>query len=189
VIVPGLITLAVRLWLHHRPGVDADTRMRYVTIAVAATLAVMAAIEFTVMPQQVLPNVAARFTSSPFDRLLLVIYAIAALAIVRVAAPLWQLPYRVTFEIGREFWRALHSSAVASWSAEATPPLSNHAIGKAGGVASALHVLLVQPVLHVWSALQSPAVRPTFTIWAAARSRFSCSRDSRRSMRQIVAPF
>ena len=63
------------------------------------------------MPQQVLPNVAARFTSSPLDRLLLVVYGIAALAIARAAAPLWQVPYRVTFDLGRAFWRALGEAA------------------------------------------------------------------------------
>ena len=40
------MTLAVRLWLHHRPGIVADRRNQLITIAVAVTLAVMAAIEF-----------------------------------------------------------------------------------------------------------------------------------------------
>jgi hypothetical protein len=173
VIIPGLITLAVRLWLHHRPGIDANTHTRTVTIAVAATLAVMAAIEFTVMPQQVLPNIAARFTSSPFDRLLLVVYLIAGLAIVRSAAALWQLPYRVTFELGRSFWSALGDAA-------RTDPAAENVFRR----------FVVQPVLHVWTALQSPAVKPTFTIWAAGSvAILVLSRFAPEYMRQIVAPF
>lgn len=172
VIVPGLIALAVRLWLHHRDEND-DVRQRGVTIAVAVTFAAMAAIEFTVMPQQVLPNVAARFTSSPFDRLLLVIYGIAALAIARAAAPLWQLPYRVTFELGGQFWRALGDAARTDTPA---PNLFRR--------------FVVQPVLHVWYALQSPAVKQTFTIWAAGSvAILVLSRFAPEYMRQIVAPF
>ena len=164
VIVPGLIALAVRLWLHHRA--ETDTRNRMVTIAVAVTFAVVAAIEFTVMPQQVLPNVAARFTSSPFDRLLLVVYVIAALAIARVAAPLWQVPYRVTFELGRAFWRALSDA-------------SGNEEGR-----------FVRPVLHVWSALQAPAVRPAFVGWGIGSVVIlALSFVAPEYIRQIVAPF
>ncbi|HEX6098613.1 MAG TPA: hypothetical protein VF432_20015 [Thermoanaerobaculia bacterium] len=177
VIVPGLIALAVRLWLHHREDNregSVDVHQRGITIAVAVTLAVMAAVQLTIMPQQVLPNVAARFTSSPFDRLLLVIYAIAALAIARSAAPLWQVPYRVTFELGGQFWRAL-GDAAREGRAEAHPPFRR---------------LVVQPVLHVWTALQSPAVRQTFTIWGAgAVAILVLSRFAPEYMRQIVAPF
>ncbi len=174
VIVPGLMTLAVRLWLHHRPGIVADKRNNIITVVVAVTLAVMAAIEFTVMPQQVLPNVAARFTSSPLDRLLLVVYGIAALAIARAAAPLWQVPYRVTFDLGRAFWRALGDAGRAS----ARP-----------GRAEARPAFL-DPVLHVWTALRSPDVKPWFTFWAIGSvAILALSRVTPEILRQIVAPF
>jgi len=109
VIIPGLMALAVRLWLHHRPGVPYDQRTSAVTIAVAVLLAGMAAIELVVMPRQVLPNIVGRFESSFFDRLLLVVDVIAAAAIFSALRPalgawFWQLPYRVTFEIGRKVW-------------------------------------------------------------------------------------
>ena len=208
VIVPGLIALAVRLWLHHRPGVETSTRNRAITIGIAVVFAVLAAIEFTIMPQQVLPNVAARFTSSPFDRLLLVVYAIAALAIVRSAAVLWQLPYRVTFEIGRAFWRALHANATASAAerlAGPRPPEAEDGAMPAGeddetpadprprdaGVAAnAFRAFVKDPILDVWTALQSPAVKPTFTIWAAGSiAILVLARFAPEYMRQIVAPF
>ncbi|HYC93330.1 MAG TPA: hypothetical protein VEO54_29255 [Thermoanaerobaculia bacterium] len=167
VIVPGLIALAVRLWLHHRS--EPDTRNRIVTIVMAVTFAAVAAIEFTVMPQQVLPNVAARFTSSPFDRLLLVVYAIAALAIARAGAALWQVPYRVTFAAGRAFWRAL---------------------GDAGRAEARPTYRFLQPVLHVWAALRSPEMRTPFTIWGIGSVLILvASRVAPEYIRQIVAPF
>ena len=173
VIVPGLIAIAVRLWLHHRPGADSDPRNRYVTIAVAIVFAVVAAIEFTIMPRQILPNVAERFAASPFDRLLLVVYAIAAFSIARAAAPLWQVPYRVTFELGRAFWRALNDAARN----DAPDP-------------NAARRFFLQPVRHVWAALQSPSVQQPFTIWAIGSVLILvASRIAPEYIRQIVAPF
>jgi hypothetical protein len=179
VIVPGLITLAVRLWLHHRPGVPSTPRSRNVTILVAVTFAVMSAIELVVMPREVLPNAAERFTSSPFDRLLLVVYAIAAVAIASALpfrdslAKLWQLPYRVTFDLGRAFWRALSD---ASRSDEPAQDLVRRYVR--------------QPVTHVWSALRIPELRQPFLWWLAGSvAILALSRLAPEYMRQIVAPF
>lgn len=171
VIIPGLITLAVRLWLHHRE--EPDSRNRLVTVAVAITFAVVSLIEFTVMPQQVLPNVAARFTSSPFDKLLLVVYAIAVLAVARATAPLWQLPYRVTFEFGRNFWRAL-GDAARNDTPDANPAKR----------------YLLQPVQHVWTAFRSPSMELVSTIWGIGSIVILVmSRLAPEYIRQIVAPF
>lgn len=168
VIIPGLIALAARLWLHHRE--ETDARNRLITVGVAITFAVITLIEFTVMPRQVLPNVAARFTSSPFDKLLLVVYVIATAAVARASAPLWQLAYRVTFQFGRDFWRALGDAA------RATP---------AAGMRRS-----TEAVRHVWTALQSPAIKPVFTIWGLGSiAILVLSRLAPEYIRQIVAPF
>lgn len=188
VIVPGLITLALRLWLHHRPGVPDDARNRNVTIFVAVTLAGMAAIELLVMPRQILPNVAERFTSSPFDRVLLMIYAIAALAIVSatplrrtlagVAASLWQLPYRVTFDYGRAFWRALGDATLTAPTVALT------------GAKDKIQRNVVQPVLDVWNALRSPALKWPAVQWGIVSvAILVLSRFAPEYIRQIVAPF
>ena len=166
VIVPGLITLAVRLWLHHRPSATPNARSRYVTIAVAVMFAVTAAMEMVVMPRQVLPNAAARFGSSPFDRLLLVVYAIAALAILSalplraIVAWLWQIPYRITFEYGRTFWRALADASER------------------------------RAVLRVWNALRTPALKKPVIVWGAVSiAILALARVAPEYMRQIIAPF
>jgi hypothetical protein len=120
VIVPGLMALSVRLWLHHRPGVAFDRRESAVTVGIAIVLAITAAVELVAMPRAILPNLAGRFATSVFDRLLLFIDFIAAVAAVSALRPsrlrsaaalLWQWPYRVTFEAGRTFWRALGEAA------------------------------------------------------------------------------
>lgn len=176
VIVPGLITLAVRFWLHHRPGVPESARSRNITIIVAAVFALMSAIELVIMPRLVLPNAAARFVSSPLDRLLLVVYLIAALAIAALAiarVTLWQIPYRITFEFGRAFWRSLHDAA-----SRETPAANFFARN------------LRQPVLHVFSALRNPALQTPFLIWAAGSAAIlALSWLAPEYMRQIVAPF
>ena len=177
VIVPGIIALAVRLWLHHRPGVPAEARSRNVTILVAVTFAVMSAIELVVMPAQVLPNAAERFTSSPFDRLLLLVYAIAAIAIASTKrdsiARLWQVPYRVTFDMGRTFWRALSDASRSDTSAT-----------------GAVQRYVRQPLAHVWSALCVPSLQGPFVIWAAGSAAIlALSRLAPEYMRQIAAPF
>jgi hypothetical protein len=179
VIVPGLITLAVRLWLHHRPGVPPSARGRYVTIFVAITFAALSAIEMVMMPKQVLPNAAARFGASPFDRILLVVYLIAAIAIVSVLpirnslAKLWQIPYRVTIEMGRTFWRALGDAS------RDDAPASNP-----------FHRFFKQPALHIWTALRDPALKRPFLIWIAGSiAILVLSRVAPEYMRQIVAPF
>jgi hypothetical protein len=173
VIVPGMIALAVRLWLHHRPGVPHDPRGSLVTILVAVLLALTAAIELVLMPRQVLPNIVGRFDSWYFDRLLLVVYAIAIAAILsalretRAVAALWQIPYRVTFEAGREFWRELAN------------------VGRASARPDGL-----KPVVHVWRALQTPALQRPFAIWAGvAILVLIASRFAPEYVRQIVAPF
>lgn len=184
IIVPGLITLAVRLWLHHRPGVPHEARSRNMTIFVAIAFAAMAAVEFMVMPREILPNVAHRYAASPFDRVLMVVYAFAALAILsalplrdavaRAVASVWQVPYRVTFELGRAFWRALGDANLSEPAASA------------GTVQRAL----VQPVLRVWSALRSPALKQPFTAWLGGSvAILVLSRFAPEYMRQIVAPF
>ncbi|PYQ29771.1 MAG: hypothetical protein DMF56_08560 [Acidobacteria bacterium] len=182
VIVPGLITLAVRLWLHHRPGVPPSARSRNVTIFVALIFAALSAIELVVMPKQVLPNAAARFGSSPLDRMLLVVYLIAAIAIVSALpirnslAKLWQIPYRVMLEIGRTFWRNLGDAGVVR--ASGAP--------EGGGA----RTILPQPVLHVWSALRHPALKRPFLIWIAGSiAILALSRLAPEYTRQIVAPF
>lgn len=177
VIIPGLITLAVRLWLYHRPGIPPSARSRNITILVAVTFAAMSAIELVVMPRQVLPNAAARFISSPFDRLLLVVYAIAAIAIAstlrKEIAQLWQVPYRVMLGLGRTFWRALSDASRSE--APATGALQRY---------------VRQPVIHVWSALRTPALQRPFLIWAAGSvAILVLSRLAPEYMRQIVAPF
>lgn len=178
VIVPGLITLAVRLWLHHQPAGPQDTRNRNVTVLVAVMLAGMTALELIVMPRRILPNGAERFTASLFDPVLLVIYGIAAIAIVsatsfRQAALLWQVPYRATFDLGRAFWRALGDASLS----ESPAP-------------NALRRFIVQPVLHVWTALQSSTLKRPFTVWLAGSvGILVLSRFAPEYMRQIVAPF
>ncbi|HEV7238455.1 MAG TPA: hypothetical protein VGQ36_04380, partial [Thermoanaerobaculia bacterium] len=178
VIVPGLITLAVRLWLHHRPGVPQDARNRNVTVLVAVTFAAMTAIELIVMPREILPNGAERFTSSLFDPVLVVIYGITAIAIasalsLRNASLLWQVPYRATFGLGRAFWRAL---SYASLSETPAPNMLNR--------------FVVQPVQHVWTALQSSTLKRPFTVWLAGSvAILVLSRFAPESLRQIVAPF
>jgi len=178
VIVPGLITLAVRLWLHHRPGVPQDARNRNVTILVAVTLAGMAALELIVMPLQILPNGAERFASSLFDPLLVVIYGIAAIAIASAislprASLLWQVPYRATFDLGRAFWRSLSDASLSE------PPAPD-----------VLRRFVVQPALHVWTALRSSTMKRPFTVWLAGSvGILVLSRFAPEYMRQIVAPF
>ena len=179
VIVPGLITLAVRLWLHHRPGIPQDAHSRNVTILVSVMLAGMTAIELIVMPRRILPNGAERFTSSLFDPVLLVIYGIAALAIASAmslprVALLWQVPYRATFDLGRAFWRAL----------------SDASLGEPPAAPGALNRFVVQPVRHVRTALQSSTLKRPFTIWLAGSiGILVLSRFAPEYMRQIVAPF
>lgn len=179
VIVPGLITLAVRLWLHHRPGVPPDARSRTVTILVAVTFAALSAIQMVVMPRQILPNAAARFISSPFDRLLLVVYAIAAIAILSTMpfresiARLWQVPYRVTFDLGRTFWRTLSDAHLNEPSAT-----------------SILQRYVRQPASHVRSALSAPALKRPFLFWVAGSvAILGLSGLAPEYVRQIVAPF
>ena len=165
VIVPGLITLAVRLWIHHRPGVQASARSRNITIFVAVIFAVMSMVEMVMMPRQILPNAAERFGASPFDRLLLVVYVIAAITIAGMQ--LWQIPYRITLELGRAFWRALSDASTAS------PKRT-----------------LLQPFANVWAALRNPALQKPFIVWAAGSiAILVLSRLAPEYMRQIVAPF
>lgn len=199
VIVPGLITLAVRLWLHHRPGVPRDTHNRNVTILVAVALAGMAALELIVMPLQILPNGAERFTSSLFDPVLLVIYGIVALAIASAigraeARPtlslLWQVPYRATFDLGRAFWRALSDTSLSQSAGRRAQSAEENDSSALGALPSALSSHVVQPVLHVWSALQSSTMKRPFTIWLAGSvAILVLSRFAPEYMRQIVAPF
>jgi hypothetical protein len=176
VIVPGFIALAVRLWLHHRPGIARDTRSTAVTIAVAIAMVAGAIVEFVIMPREVLPNLSELFLPSPFDRLLLVVYGVAALAILgalgKQFAAVWQWPYRATFEAGRTFWQALNA-------AEQQPPNPNlfrrHA---------------VDPVKRVFAALLSPALKPLFLGWCvAAVGILVLSRFAPEYVRQIIAPF
>lgn len=180
VIVPGFIALAVRLWLHHRPGLPHHPRASAVTIVVALTLVAGAVVEFVVMPRQVLPNLSELFLPSPFDRLLLVVYGVAALAILGALvsggassiAAIWQWPYRATFEAGRAFWQALET-------AEQQPPDPN-----------AFRRYAVDPVRRVFAALLSPALRPLFLGWCvAAAVILVLSRFAPEYVRQIVAPF
>jgi len=183
VIVPGFIALAVRLWLHHRPGVARDPRGIAGTIGVAVTLVAGAVIEFVVMPRQVLPNLNAHSLPSPFDRLLLVVYGVAALAILgaigkslfaadKSIAAVWQWPYRATFEAGRAFWQAISE-------AEQQPPDP-----------SVLKRYAVDPFRRVFAALMSPALKPLFLGWcAAAVVILLLSRVAPEYVRQIVAPF
>jgi hypothetical protein len=180
IIVPGLMALAVRLWLHHRPGVAFDKVESAVTIGASLLLAVMAAVELVVMPRQVLPNIVGRFESSPFDRLLLVVYVIAVAAIVsalpwrtrRIAASLWQLPYRVTFDAGRAFWRELGEAARrdppdARWWKRAW-----------------------QPFARIGHALWAPGMRWPFAVWAAvALALLLLGLEAPEYVRQIAAPF
>ena len=181
IIVPGLIALAVRLWLHHRPGVPFDGRESAITIVVSIVLAAMAAVELAVMPRQVLPNIAGHFGSSIFDRLLLVIYAIAAVAIVSAlrwpgagaVASLWQLPYRATFNAGRAFWRELGEATLRE-------PLSPNLLKR--------H--LVQPVKRIVHALRAPEMRWFFIVWAVvAAVLLLLSLKYPEYVRQIAAPF
>ena len=181
VIVPGFIVLAVRFWLHHRPGLEFDRHAVAVTAAVAVALVAGSIVELVIMPRQILPNLATLFLPSYFDRLLLVVYAVAALAIAmalerRALSPpkhdgglrasrstlslAWQLPYRVTFKAGRAFWRTL-SDAPAQ-----------------------------QPFLRVITALRAPALRPLILIWlAGAAAIVVLSRIAPEYVRQIIAPF
>ena len=196
VIVPAFIALAVRLWLHHRPGVngtdgtnrtngtDATTSQwsgaALVTIAVALALVAGAIVQFVVMPRQILPNLSALFLPSPFDRILLVVYGVAALAIAGAVGGgllgrlsiIWQLPYRVTFEAGRTFWRTLSA-------AEEEPPAANP-----------LRRHLVQPLTRVFRALLAPSLKPLVMIWCAvAVAILLLSFVAPEYVRQIVAPF
>jgi hypothetical protein len=176
VIVPGFIALAVRLWLHHRPGVARDTSSSGGTIAVALTLVAGAIVEFVVMPREVLPNLSALFLPSAFDRLLLVVYGVAALAILwalgKSVAAVWQWPYRATFEAGRAFWQALNEAAQQ-------PPDPNP-----------VKRYTVDPFRRVFAALLSPAMEPLFLGWcAAAVAILVMSRFAPEYVRQIVAPF
>jgi hypothetical protein len=179
VIIPGLITLALRLWLHHPPGVPSSARSRNITILVAILFAVVSAIELVVMPGLVLPNAGTRFTSSPFDRLLLVVYAIAALAIIgtmpfrSVITQLWLVPYRVTLDTARMFWRALSEASMSE------PPATD-----------ALRRYAREPLAHVWSALRAPALQKPFVVWVAGSiAILALARLAPEYMRQIVAPF
>jgi hypothetical protein len=178
VIVPGFIALAVRLWLHHRPGVLRNARSTTVTVLVALTVAAGAVVQFVVMPREVLPNLSALFLPSPFDRILLVVYGIAALAILSATAAgksfgaIWQGPYRATFETGRTFWQTLSA-------AEQQPPSANvfkrHAI---------------DPVARVFRALLAPELKRLFVFWCgAAVGILVLSRFAPEYVRQIVAPF
>jgi hypothetical protein len=205
VIVPGFITLAVRLWLHHRPGgTPASRRLAWwrpsadgrrdgaepagedagvpqrsaiVTAAVALGLAAGSVVEFVFMPRQILPNLADLFRPSYFDRLLLVVYGVAALAIATAfgrgaIAAIWQLPYRVTFEAGRTFWRTLANTAAE--------PRPGHQLMR----------YVPRPVLRVVTALQAPALRPLVLIWLAGTAVvLVLSRVAPEYVRQIVAPF
>ncbi|HEY0160178.1 MAG TPA: hypothetical protein VGF28_23020 [Thermoanaerobaculia bacterium] len=128
------------------------------------------------MPRQVLPNLSDLFLPSPFDRLLLVVYAVAALAILgalgKPVAAIWQWPYRATFEAGRTFWQALND-------AERQPPDPN-----------VFKRYAVDPVRRVFAALLSPALKPLFLAWcAAAVAILLLSRVAPEYVRQIVAPF
>ena len=176
VIVPGFIALAVRLWLHHRPGVMRDQRSSGTTIAVAMTLVIGALIEFVVMPRQILPNLSSLYLPSPFDKLLLVVYGIAALALLgalgKSFAAVWQWPYRATFEAGRTFWQTLGAY-------EQQPPDANLFTRYA-----------IEPVRRVFVALLSPALKPLFLGWcAAAVAILVLSRVMPEYVRQIIAPF
>ncbi len=180
VIVPGFITLAIRLWLHHRPGVEFERHSAAVTAGVAVALVAGSIAEFVLMPRQVLPNLVELFRPSPFDRLLLVVYVVAALAIaaafggtvLRALSIIWQLPYRVTFEAGRTFWRTLADTL--------SQPRSTHKWLR--------HV--PRPVLRVTTALRAPAVRPLVLIWLAGTVVvLVLARIAPEYVRQIVAPF
>ncbi|HYK06084.1 MAG TPA: hypothetical protein VE974_30355 [Thermoanaerobaculia bacterium] len=176
VIVPGFIALAARLWLHHRPGIARDRGSSGATIFVAVTLVIGAIVEFVVMPRQVLPNLSELFLPSAFDRLLLVVYGVAALAILdalgKSFAAVWQWPYRATFEAGRTFWQALNA-------AEQQPPDPN-----------LFKRYAVDPGRRVFAALLSPALKPLFLGWcAAAVAILLLSRVAPEYVRQIVAPF
>lgn len=176
VIVPGFIALAVRVWLHHRPGVLRDSRSSGATIGVALTLVIGSLIEFVLMPRQILPNLSALYLPSPVDKLLLVVYGIAALAILgalgKSTAAVWQWPYRATFDAGRTFWQTLSAS-------EQQPPNSNVFTRYA-----------VDPARRVFAALLSPALKPLFLGWcAAAVGILILSRFAPEYVRQIIAPF
>ena len=168
VIVPGFIALAVRLWLHHRPGVAHDARESTITTVVAAALAAMSIVQFVIMPRQILPNLSPHFLPSPFDRALLVVYAVAAIAIVsasrlplrELAASIWQAPYRILFEAGRTFWQTLAAGE------------KQH------------------PLKQLFAALRAPAVRPLVIAWAVGVAVILVlSRFAPEYVRQIVAPF
>ena len=195
VIVPGFIALAVRLWVHHRPGMTHGGgqailpvsppagqaglpvlhRPALATIAVALTLVLGAIIEFVVMPRQILPNLSELFLPSAFDKLLLVVYIVSAAAIVSALkgfANLWQWPYRATFEAGRAFWQTLGAE-------ERQPPDPN-----------VFKRYAVQPVRRVFRALLSPQLKPLFIGWCVAAALILiASRVAPEYVRQIVAPF
>ncbi|HEX6085058.1 MAG TPA: hypothetical protein VF266_11070 [Thermoanaerobaculia bacterium] len=196
VIVPGFIALAVRLWVHHRPGHEgglkpaphvewasarsphvewASARSALATTAVALTLVLGAIIEFVVMPRQILPNLSELFLPSAFDKLLLVVYLVSAAAIVSALkgfGNLWQWPYRATFEAGRTFWQTLSVE-------EQQPPDPN-----------AFKRYTIQPVRRVFEALLSPQLKPLFLGWCVtAVLILIASRIAPEYVRQIVAPF
>ena len=175
VIIPGFIALAVRLWLHHRPGIAQDKRSSGVTIAVAVTMVLGAIVEFAVMPRQVLPNLSELFLPSAFDRLLLVVYAVAGVAILAALGEslvsLWHWPYRATFEGGRTFWRTLDAAE------QRHEP-------------NAFRRYAIAPFRRVFAALLSPALKPYFVGWCVAAAIILLfSRIAPEYVRQIVAPF
>ena len=188
VIVPGFIALAVRLWVHHRPGREgglkpsphdvgrASARPALATIAIALFLVIGAIVEFVLMPRQILPNLSELFLPSAFDKLLLVVYGVAALAILgalgKSVVQIWQWPYRATFEAGRTFWQAISV-------AEQQPPDPN-----------VFKRYAVDPARRVFAALLSPQLKPLFLGWcAAAVAILIASRVAPEYVRQIVAPF
>jgi hypothetical protein len=175
VILPGFIALAVRLWLHHRPGIAHDSGSSGGTIAVALTLVAGAVVEFVIMPRQILPNLSVLYLPSTFDRLLLVVYGVAALAILgalgKSIAAFWQWPYRATFETGRTFWQALNEAAQQ-------PPDPN-----------VFKRYTIDPFRRVFAALLSPALKPLFFGWCGATvAILVLSRVAPEYVRQIIAP-
>ncbi|HYR27787.1 MAG TPA: hypothetical protein VEU30_04945, partial [Thermoanaerobaculia bacterium] len=199
VIVPAFMALAVRLWLHHRPGVERDPRSGPMTIAVALALAVAAAIQYVVMPRQILPNIAGQITLTPWNPLLMVVYGVAGIAALSsqahrltgskaqsdspmslwaseplsLAVRLWQIPYRVVFDAGRAFWTVLAGATLNPEPA-----------------ANSFEKYLKHPVLRVWNALNAPPLRTHFRVWLVVSALILLlSAFAPEYVRQIVAPF
>ncbi|HKO56140.1 MAG TPA: hypothetical protein VJ276_09695, partial [Thermoanaerobaculia bacterium] len=178
VIVPGFIALAIRLWLHHRPGIPSEARSAIMTTIVAVALFAGTAVELLVVPRYVLPNVATRMPVTKSDLLLLVVVlAAAGISIVttardewrpaRWAAALWELPYRAVFEAGRTFWQTFDA-------------------GEEHGAAP--HWLA--PVKRIATTLGSPVIRPMLIGWGVVSVVILIlSLRAPEIVRQIVAPF